>query len=404
MLVTPISPHRTGNGLAMRAGVLLEALAVAGPVDLLVIPVSGPGAVTDWAASIARTSRVVALPEDAATARSHTSAQLADPVLRARLSDTQPLPVRARQVPPTLCSAVAEDLGDASNSTVVVMREYLVPFGVWLARELRAARCVVDLDDDAESVLRAMGDPVEADGYGRLARAWLRDADAVCAASAAEARAMATRYGLPIHTVPNAIRAPASTAPRPDRDALLFVGNLTYRPNIDAAALLATEVLPLVRRRRSDATVTLVGAHGTEVAALAAIDGVEVTGPVPDVAPHHAAADVVVVPLLDGSGTRIKVLEAMAHGRPVVATARAVSGLDLTDGGDVVLAEGAAALADATCDLLHDRVRWAQMADAGLATVTRSHTTAAVGPLVRRVCLGVDDPPRSTSDATSPQD
>ena len=102
ILVTPLAPARSGNGLAMRAGVLLEALAAAGPVDLVVVPLRGPAAPLDWARALARHVQVVdpvGAALDAAAARAHVDRQLADPWLRAHLQATDPLPAAVRAVP-----------------------------------------------------------------------------------------------------------------------------------------------------------------------------------------------------------------------------------------------------------------------------------------------------------------
>ncbi len=391
VLVVPLAPATTGNGLAMRAGMLLECLAGAGPVDLVVAPVSGSAALSSWARSKARRAVVVDLPTDARTAREHTLAQLGDPTLRTRLEQTQPLPHRARLVPPSLAPAVAAELGVDDARVVVTFREYLVPFGLWLARELRADRVVVDLDDDAEHVLRQLGDDAEADAYGRLARTWLGEAQAVTAASESEARSMTQRYDVEVLAMPNAVRPPVAQTPRPHTDGLLFVGNLTYEPNVEAATRLVEDVLPLVREDLPSAHVTLVGAHDGRVLGLGDRPDVTIAGAVDEVSAAYAQADLVVIPLRSGAGTRIKVLEAMAHGRPMVASSTAVAGLDLRDGLDVVVRDDATAMARAVVGLLQDAGRWSEVAATALATVTRDHTVDAVAPLVRRIVLGHAD-------------
>ncbi|WP_436794244.1 glycosyltransferase family 4 protein [Actinospongicola halichondriae] len=396
-LVAPIAPSVTGNGLAMRAGMLLECLASIGPVDLAVVPVSGPSELSPWARQLARQVVVAEPPTDVASSRIHTSAQLGDALLRDRLTRTQPLPDRVRRVPPTLADDVAAHLADAPDRIVVAMREYLAPMGLRLAAALRARRVVIDLDDDAETVLRQLGDDAEADAYGRLARVWFGDADALTAASDAEAHAMTERYGMEVDALPNAARLPTTTAERPRKNRLLLVGNLTYEPNVDAALRLVDDVLPLVRSEHPTATVTLVGAVDDRLDRLRGRPGVEITGQVPDVAPFYDDADLVVVPLRAGAGTRIKVLEAMAHHRPVVATPIAVAGLGLRDGVDVVVAEGPDAMARAVASLFDDPARWSEVADAAFATVTRDHTVESVAPILRRIVLGADDHPSPRS-------
>jgi len=139
---------------------------------------------------------------------------------------------------------------------------------------------------------------------------------------------------------------------------LLFIGLLTYEPNRDAVAWFAREVLPLVRARRPEARFRVVGQHGSDVVdALHGISGVELAGEVPDVTPELAEAGVVVVPVRFGGGTRIKVLEAFAHGVPVVSTTVGCEGLDVEDGRHVLLADDPPSLAAACLRLLEDEER-----------------------------------------------
>ncbi len=172
------------------------------------------------------------------------------------------------------------------------------------------------------------------------------------------------RLALPrVAVLPNGYEratAPAGAPARPATDGgvLLFVGPLTYEPNRDAVAWFARQALPLVRARRPGTRFRVVGDLGAEVVdGLRGIPGVELTGEVPDVAAELAEASVVVVPLRFGGGTRIKVLEAFAHGVPVVSTTVGCEGLDVEDGRHVLLAEDPQSLAAACLDLLEDEER-----------------------------------------------
>ncbi len=392
-MVVPLAPQRSGNGLAMRAGATLEALAAAAPVDLVIVPVSGPATPTDWARAHARHVTVAELPgpDDA---HALVTAHLADARLRDRLSRTAPLPARAALAPPTLAARIAGELGDDPTAAVVVMRTYLAPLGIELGRVLGARRMIVDADDDDEALLRALGDDAEADAFARLAGVWLPDADEVWAAAPAEADALRARHDLGVvRTVPNTIRLPAPVGPppgaAPSEARLLFVGNLTYGPNREAARTLALDVLPRVRAHHPNATVDLVGAHGAgTIDELGARDGVRVHGAVTDLAAAYANADVVVVPLRHGAGTRIKLLEAAAFRRPIVASGAALGGLDLVPDRELMVADDADATADAVVDLLADPARAAALAGAAHDAVARRYTRVAVGPAIRRGALG----------------
>jgi glycosyltransferase involved in cell wall biosynthesis len=139
---------------------------------------------------------------------------------------------------------------------------------------------------------------------------------------------------------------------------LLFVGNLTYAPNVDAARMLVQDVAPRVRARvQTTVRVLLVGPYGEAVAALAG-PHVEVAGFVPDLAPWYDAASAVVAPIAQAAGTRIKLLDAFAYGTPVVASSAAAAGLDVRNGEHLLVSDGPAGTAGAVATLL---------ADAGLA-------------------------------------
>jgi sugar transferase (PEP-CTERM/EpsH1 system associated) len=139
--------------------------------------------------------------------------------------------------------------------------------------------------------------------------------------------------------------------------ALLFIGNMSYRPCIDAAVYLANSILPRIRRRVSATELWIVGDRpAPEVTALAG-DGVHITGRVADIIPYYERCTVCMVPLRAGGGTRLKILEAMALGRPVVSTTLGCEGLDVVPGEHLLVADDADGLADAAIALLSDATR-----------------------------------------------
>lgn len=139
----------------------------------------------------------------------------------------------------------------------------------------------------------------------------------------------------------------------PDTPELLFVGTMGYRPNLDAAEFLLQDIFPRIAARVPQVRVSIVGHGGREkLAQWVGHDAVDVTGSVADVRPYYGRASVVVAPLRAGGGTRLKILEAMALGRPVVCTRKASEGLNAEDGRHLLLADDPAAFAEATCRLL----------------------------------------------------
>jgi glycosyltransferase involved in cell wall biosynthesis len=145
---------------------------------------------------------------------------------------------------------------------------------------------------------------------------------------------------------------PRGVPEHPDR--MVFTGLLDYRPNYDGISWFLDEVFPLIRSRRPTAHVHVVG-HGTpEVLSSLSRPGVHVTGRVPDLRDELEAAAVALVPLRIGGGTRLKIVEAMAMGRPIVSTTLGAEGIDAHQGEELLLADDPEAFAEATCQLLAD--------------------------------------------------
>jgi glycosyltransferase involved in cell wall biosynthesis len=122
---------------------------------------------------------------------------------------------------------------------------------------------------------------------------------------------------------------------------------MDYPPNVDAAVWFCEEILATVRARLPEFVFKIVGRDPTpQVRALARRPGVVVTGQVPDIVPQLADCLALLVPLRSGGGTRLKILQAMALGRPVVATPMGAEGLEVIDGETILLAETAGQFAD----------------------------------------------------------
>jgi glycosyltransferase involved in cell wall biosynthesis len=298
-----------------------------------------------------------------------------------------------------------------SLEAVHVFRMYLVPFAAPFLDGADGGRPVCRLDvDDLESrtahrlaaLYAANGDEArayleraEAAKYERLEDAYVPRFDAVYTAAKADRAALADRYGRRdgfVHA-PNAVRVPAADAPTARREAngsftLLFVGTLNYPPNEDAALVLCRDVLPLLRERagaRREVRLVIAGAlPSAPVRALAEAPGVVVAADVPDLAPLYDAADVVLAPLRAGGGTRIKILEAFAHRRPVVATTVGAEGIDARHGEHLLIADSPPALADACLRLMERPDEAADMTARALDLVRSAYAIARVRRIIAR--------------------
>jgi glycosyltransferase involved in cell wall biosynthesis len=136
---------------------------------------------------------------------------------------------------------------------------------------------------------------------------------------------------------------------------LLYVGSMHYYPNIDAIRYFFDQIYRQVYQARPEIRVQIVGHHPpAEIQKLHDPPRIEVTGSVPDVIPYYDRATIFFVPLRLGGGTRLKIIEAMAMGLPVVSTRVGAEGLEIQDGENILLADDPSTFAQAILKLLDD--------------------------------------------------
>jgi len=184
-----------------------------------------------------------------------------------------------------------------------------------------------------------------------------------------------------IYVVPNGIPRPDSIQDRPPRyeycrrPTLVFIGHLGYSPNIEAAFSLFG-IMPALWHRLAGARLILAGRNPHPVIASRSLPGrIDVIPNPSSTSPLLLTADLAVMPLRRGGGTRIKALEAIAWGLPVVATGRAVEGLQLENGIHVSIAETVEEFVSAICDLCKNSTRYESQRIAA-----RRHVLKEFGP------------------------
>ncbi len=168
--------------------------------------------------------------------------------------------------------------------------------------------------------------------------------------------------------------------------SMVYAGKMDFRPNIDAMLWFCDEILPRIRAEIPLAHIVIVGQKpAARIAALRERQGVEVTGWVTDTRPYIADAAVYVVPLRMGSGTRLKVLEAMAMGQAIVSTTRGVEGIDLVADRDAVIADAPDAFARQVVALLRDAERRRTLGQAARALAESKYDWRKIVPRFEQV-------------------
>ena len=192
------------------------------------------------------------------------------------------------------------------------------------------------------------------------------------------AAARALDPALRVEVIPNGVDA-EFFAPDPgtqrEDGLIVLTGAMDWAPNIQAAEFLVREVLPRIREQCPDAHVALVGrGAGAPIRALDRVEGVQVTGEVPDVRPWLRRASAFACLMRSGTGIKNQLLEALACGTPSVATPLATQGMDLTDGDQVLVGEDPATCADQLVALLRDGALRERLGAGGRAFVLEHHS------------------------------
>jgi glycosyltransferase involved in cell wall biosynthesis len=246
------------------------------------------------------------------------------------------------------------------------------------------------------------GRPLRA-AYALEARRWLRfdrrhlpGFELLIAMSEEDAAVARREFGVPVATIPNGVDTGALRAAPPAERAtpprLLFTGTLSYPPNADGLRWLLGEIWPRIRAARPDAELVVVGRDSPVAQSEVVTDGVTIAGWVPAMAPYFAAASAVLVPIRSGGGTRLKVLDGLASGRPVVSTSVGAEGIELRDGEDALLADDPDAFAAAALRVLADDTLAARVGAAGRRLAEQRYDWSGLGAALATALRGLVAP------------
>ena len=210
-----------------------------------------------------------------------------------------------------------------------------------------------------------------------------REVDLVVAVSDEDADFLPGYNGAPLHVVPNGIQTRDYRPPRRNLRSpvqIVFSGKMDYRPNVDAMQWFCGDILPRVHERLPDTQLVIAGRNPHPRVQALANERVAVTGWVKSVQPHLHSSALYVVPLRMGSGTRLKILQALASGCPVVSTSVGAAGLNDETLDAIHIADDADAFADAVVKLLNDEEARERIGKQGMASVRKHYDWKALMP------------------------
>jgi glycosyltransferase involved in cell wall biosynthesis len=362
-MLSPETPYPLHGGGALRTASLLNYLAQHFEVDLVVFryrPEQDPARALP--PGLVRNVQVIDLP--------HNRKDIISRVLRNAWRF-------ARGVPPLVdrFRGFVGELNLAEHYDLAVIEHF------WCAEYLEAIgrvsdRVVLNLHNiesalhetcgSAEGGLAGVAHRRFAARSRHLERLWMPRFDAVLTPSDADAaRVRKLHAGAEVIVYPNAV--PMTPIPdRAEEDVIAFSGNLEYHPNQTAVQFFAREIWPSLSQANPKLKWRLIGMNPEAIYRdIQGLNRVETTGPVGDAIAELAAAKVVVAPLLSGSGTRLKIIEAWAAARPVVATNLGAEGLPVTHGNEIYLADKPGDLIQFIQDLLDSTDLRRKMGTAG---------------------------------------
>ena len=392
LMTLPYFPYPTTSGGKLRAYGLLTALAARGHrITLLSLTKEMPSP-EQQAHLSGLLERLVVMPR-----RSRTDPRT---LLRAACSLRRPAVAAVNGCDAAYSAAFEQLLGEGFDVVHIDHSYAFEPFAAPLAR--RRVPFVLSEHNIESDVVAAQYQrfPPALRRIAQLdaarCRIWERDVlrAAACVVAVAEPdrRHFAALGARATALVVNSVDVAAHADVQPDfsRPRALFIGNYEYSPNTDAVTWLCQDILPHVWASAPELEVTIAGhAMPQAWAGQWGSDRLRFAGFVPSVTAAHAACSMFLAPLRMGGGSKLKVLEAMASGLPVVGTAQAMSGLDVTDGESFVGGESAEAFARGIVMLARDPATARRIGEAGRDYVAAHHSWQAAAAELEQVFSGV---------------
>jgi len=385
LLLTPEAPYPLVGGGPMRTASLAEYLSREYALDVIVFCEPGrPDPASAFPPGLARRAGVIELPYHS----KRWPARVARNLIRF-LRGRPPLNDRFSG----FAKPIQDFLAGHRYKLAVVEHFWCAAYADEIAPH--AETLVLDLHN-VESVRYARSAPFHpwpmsvglrrvAHACQRTERHWLPRFSLLLTASAEDARRVAQiAPGCRCAVYPNALPL-VSRPQRAEEDVVVFSGNFDYPPNIAAVRFFRDRVWPRLSRRWPQLRWRLVGRNPGGVRRHVRSDPrIELTGPVEDALTELAAAKVVVVPLLSGSGTRVKIIEAWAAGRAVVSTSIGAEGLPAVNGQHLMLADTPEAFAQAVTALLESPDERRRLGQAGRLLYERELTWPAAWESLQR--------------------
>ena len=393
LLIAPTLPARTGNGLAIRLGLFVEALAEVCRTEVICIPVFGRPVDDGWLSGLGVPVSTID-PTDREDTHYRLLSRLADPADRLaafrRYGRGSPA---ARLSAPVL--AEVRRLTDGQRHDLVhAGRSYMMEAALAVASQ---AQTTVDLDEDDAWSWRSLARiaptreaagwaRAEADAADGLVHRLLPQFGMSFISSGADGRPLARRHGVaaPI-VVANPAPSPVGCPRDDDGRTIVLAGSFGYAPNLDGLEWFVSRIWPRLRQARADLRFRIIGRDlPARFDALDGNEGVEVIGAVPSLEPLYGAATLAIAPLRAGGGTRIKLIEAAAFGVPIVATSVAARGLSFGSARCMWRAETEEAFADAVAAAMADANERARRAGEARRLALRDHDRGQV--IARLAC------------------